>query len=380
MADSAASSLSKPSVLLGFKDLAIDNSSAVSWNTSKIGNLPDTAPSITMIYPSCGICNSSLVHIIQIYCPLESSPFHRVINVFACGKKQCWGKSNSWKVLRSQYSEVQGKEILNSKSKQETNVTTKDWCEGSDDWGIHETEDLTGHIPSHLLGLNGIESSPLCVDMDCTVQFQGLALDEATDVSGALEMPIPTGEGLIMTSSVSLLQSYYISVADEEDYTDCIDTDHAQKLLKEYQQREGTDLGGIISESCAGKVENEKYEKSEFRKRDQVFYKFMKRISACHEQILRYSWNGQPLFITSPPFNGNKLVPACNNCGSGRIFEFQLMPALVSILKGADTDVSVEFGTVIVYTCQKSCWTYDQRSPLEEFVFVQEDPDQQLFD
>lgn len=31
----------------------------------------------------------------------------------------------------------------------------------------------------------------------------------------------------------------------------------------------------------------EKYEKSEAEKRDQVFHKFMKRISACQEQILR---------------------------------------------------------------------------------------------
>lgn len=54
---------------------------------------------------------------------------------------------------------------------------------------------------------------------------------------------------------------------------------------------------------------------------------------------LRYSWGGQPLFVTCPPDNFTKCIPACSNCGSNRIFEFQLMPALVSMLQsdsGAD--------------------------------------------
>lgn len=42
-------------------------------------------------------------------------------------------------------------------------------------------------------------------------------------------------------------------------------------------------------------------------------------------------------------------------------------------------DTSIEFGTAVVYTCEKSCWIAGCSSPLEEFIFVQEDPDQQLF-
>uniref|UniRef100_A0A8C9NEG2 Programmed cell death protein 2 C-terminal domain-containing protein n=1 Tax=Serinus canaria TaxID=9135 RepID=A0A8C9NEG2_SERCA len=43
------------------------------------------------------------------------------------------------------------------------------------------------------------------------------------------------------------------------------------------------------------------------------------------------------------------------------------------------SDLSVEFGTVIVYTCERSCWPTNHQTPLEEFIFVQEDPDQRLF-
>ncbi|KAF2988309.1 hypothetical protein EK904_008462, partial [Melospiza melodia maxima] len=128
----------------------------------------------------------------------------------------------------------------------------------------------------------------------------------------------------------------------------------------------------------AGEDGNEKYEKSEVKNWDHTFHKFMKRISLCPEQILRYSWGGQPLFITCPPANLEQGIPACSACGSSRVFEFQLMPTLVSMLQ-SDSDLSVEFGTVIVYTCERSCWPTDHQTPLEEFIFVQEDPDQRLF-
>uniref|UniRef100_A0A8C0ECA4 Programmed cell death protein 2 C-terminal domain-containing protein n=2 Tax=Strigidae TaxID=30459 RepID=A0A8C0ECA4_BUBBB len=54
------------------------------------------------------------------------------------------------------------------------------------------------------------------------------------------------------------------------------------------------------------------------------------------------------------------------------------MPALVSMLQ-SDSDLSVEFGTVLVYTCERSCWPTNHQTPLEEFLIVQEDPDQRLF-
>ncbi|XP_074864890.1 programmed cell death protein 2-like [Carettochelys insculpta] len=372
-------------VLLGLRDAAIDepgrsSRQGPSWATSKLGGCPDCVPSLTMSYPSCGICGAFLMHIVQIYCPLEGSLFHRVINVFACAMKDCWGKSESWKVLRSQYLELQGKETQDIKLKQnqENNFAMKDWCDGADDWGIGDETAYPVQTTSHLLGLNKVRSSSLSTDTEYSSQFQGLSLSDTTDVSDSLHRLAPCGDGIVMPASCPRFQSYYISVVDEEDYTSCLDTAHAHKLLKEYQQREGIDLEQLMSESFLGEAD-EKYEKSEVKNIDCVFHKFMKRISACHDQILRYSWSGQPLFITCPSYNINNMVPVCTTCGSNRVFEFQLMPALVSMLKSTDADLSVEFGTVLIYTCERSCWLVNHQNPLEEFLFIQEDPDQQLF-
>ncbi|KGL90350.1 Programmed cell death protein 2-like, partial [Charadrius vociferus] len=267
-----------------------------------------------------------------------------------------------------------------SSQKQESNFAAKDWCDEADDWGVCDGAESPACASLQLLGLKEAVSSSFSREVDCASQLQQLHLSEATDGSGSLNTHPPVNEGMGMATSGSapVFQPFYISVVDEEDYTGFLDTDHADKLLREYQQREGVDLKQLMSESFAGEGNNEKYEKSEVKGRDHTFHKFMKRISVCPEQILRYSWGGQPLFITCPPANIDKGIPACGNCGSSRIFEFQLMPALVSMLQ-SDSDLSVEFGTAVVYTCERSCWPTNHQTPLEEFVFVQEDPDQRLF-
>ncbi|XP_010076580.1 PREDICTED: programmed cell death protein 2-like [Pterocles gutturalis] len=265
-------------------------------------------------------------------------------------------------------------------AKQESNFAAKDWCDEADDWGVCDEAESSASASFQLLGLNEVESSSSSREVECASQFQQLRLSEAVNTLGSLNTHPPVSEGTVtaIAGSAPVFQPFYISVVDEEDYVGFLDTDHADKLLKEYQQREGVDLEQLMTESFAGEGDIEKYEKSEVKGRDYTFHKFMKRISVCPEQIIRYSWGGQPLFITCPPASIDKGIPACSNCGSKRIYEFQLMPALVSMLQ-SDSDLSVEFGTVIVYTCERSCWPTNHQTPLEEFVVVQEDPDQRLF-
>ncbi|KAM6381087.1 programmed cell death protein 2-like [Pluvialis apricaria] len=376
-----------PPVLLGLRDAAMaglcrGGGQAPAWATSKLGGSADWAPSVRAGAPRCGACGRALAQLVQVYCPLEGSPFHRTANVFACGGESCRGAPRSWKVLRSQCLQAPGKEAREDgvRQKQESNFAAKDWCDEADDWGVCDGAESPACASLQLLGLNEAVSSSFSGEVECASQLQQLRLSEATNESGSLNThpPVSEGMGMATSSSAPVFQPFYISVVDEEDYTGFTDTDHADKLLREYQQREGVDLEQLMSESFAGEGNNEKYEKSEVKSRDHTFHKFMKRISVCPEQILRYSWGGQPLFITCPPANIDKGIPACSNCGSNRIFEFQLMPALVSMLQ-SDSDLSVEFGTAVVYTCERSCWPTNHQTPLEEFVFVQEDPDQRLF-
>lgn len=253
--------------------------------------------------------------------------------------------------------------------KQENGLAAADWCEGADDWGSDSEE-----VPLPQLTLDFGNESNSAKDIDWTAQLQDLRLQDT--VLGAV-LPVPPEEGMALPSVVPQFLPYYICVVDEGDYRDVVSLDHAHSLLREYQQREGIDTEQMLSQSFPSDG-NEKYEKTIIKSGDKIFYKFMKRIATCQEQILRYSWSGEPLFLTCPTSEVTEL-PACSHCGAQRIFEFQLMPALVSILRSANLGLSVEFGTVLIYTCEKSCWPQNQQTPMEECCIVQEDPDELLF-
>ncbi|XP_047566577.1 programmed cell death protein 2-like isoform X3 [Lutra lutra] len=299
-------------VLLGLRDTAVHGrpTGPDAWTASKLGGLPDALPAVAAPRPVCERCRQPLALVVQVYCPLEGSPFHRLLHVFACPLPRC--------------------------------------------------------------GSGGARSS--AEDTDCTAQLEDLHLHDT--VMGAAP-PVSPGEETALPSVAPQFLPYYICVVDEEDYGDFVSLDHAHSLLREYQWKEGVDMEQLLSQSLPSDGD-EKYEKTIIKSGDKIFYKFMKRIAACQEQILRYSWSGEPLFLTSTTSEVTEF-PACSHCGDRRTFEFQLMPALVSMLRSTNLGLSVEFGTVLIYTCEKSCWPQNHQTPMEELCIVQEDPDESLF-
>ncbi|XP_051017854.1 programmed cell death protein 2-like [Acomys russatus] len=366
-------SVRKP-VLLGLRDAAVKGSprGPAAWTASKLGGVPDSLPAVPAPGPRCGRCAQPLALVVQVYCPLQGSPFHRLLHVFACARPGCGsgggGESRSWKVFRSQCLQVPERETWDAQ-KQGNGLEAEHWCEGSHDWGS-DSEEPPLPPPTSASG----SSSHGVRAVDCTEQLRALHLQ---DPALAVAHPSASGQGLAVPAEVPQFQPYYICVADEEDYGSSVDLDHAHSLLQEYQQREGVAMEHLLSPGFPSDGD-EKYEKTQLKGGDQTFYKFMKRIAACQEQILRYSWSGEPLFLTCCTSEVAK-VPACSDCGGQRTFEFQLMPALVSMLSSANQGLTVEFGTILVYTCERSCWPPNQQTPMEEFCIIQEDPDEFLF-
>ncbi|XP_056596090.1 programmed cell death protein 2-like [Triplophysa dalaica] len=353
-------------VLIGICDGAIDKNT--SYCTNKIGDILDLLPVITLQYPTCTLCQKTLSHVVQVYCPLAASPYHRTINVFACTNPQCYGKSESWIVLRSQCLDddikaLSGREENSSAPSKESSMSRTDWCDEADDWGVEDEENThTCSDPVQTL----IDS--ISVGMDVSSKLQGLCIDGGVDHQNALpHTDVPT------------FKSFYLSVMEETDLYGFRDTGHENELLRQYEEREGVTVGE--TGSCESGEAPEEYETAKAKHGDEVFTHFMKKISLCPEQVLRYNWSGTPLFITDPPTNIKEMVPCCGHCGGLRIFEFQLMPALVSLLCSRDksSESALEFGTVLVYTCKNSCWKSGSKVPVEEFLFVQPDPDQKLF-
>ncbi|XP_020035958.1 programmed cell death protein 2-like isoform X1 [Castor canadensis] len=360
-------------VLLGLRDAAVRGSPTGpgAWPASKLGGVADALPAVAAPGPACERCGQPLALVVQVNCPLEGSPFHRLLHVFACARPRCGdgdGGTRSWKVLRSQCLPVPEKEARDAQ-KQGNGLAAENWCEGADDWGVDSEEASPPQV-----ALDCGNDSASAKDADCAAQLQDLRLQDTVSDAAC---PAPPGEGMAFPAAVPGFQPYYICAVEEDDYRDTASLDHAHCLLRDYEQREGVHMDHLFSQSFSGDGD-EKYEKPKIRSGDQMFYKFMKRIAACPEQILRYSWSGEPLFLTCPTRDIAE-VPDCSQCGGQRTFEFQLMPALVSMLSGAHLGLSVEFGTILVYTCEKSCWPQNHQTPMEEFCIIQEDPDELLF-
>ncbi|XP_038562485.1 programmed cell death protein 2-like isoform X1 [Micropterus salmoides] len=329
-----------------------------SYLTNKVGGQPDCVPGVSRQHPRCGRCAAPLVHVVQVYCPLEASPYHRTLHLFACPGAECSGRSDCWRVLRSQGLEAaaaaQGPNPARGPP-----LSATDWCDTADDWGMEEGGGGGG--AKEVQEEAAAPEAEAAGEADVSSQLRDLSLGDSQQ-------------------GVPVLRPFFIGVAEESDLGgEEVDLQHAEELLREYERREGVAVVELEGGEDGGG--QEKYEKTKARHGDAVFSRFMKEISLCPQQILRYCRGGKPLFISEPPSNMAQVVPACGSCGGSRTFELQLMPALVSLLRRKDggAESELEFGTVLVYTCKTSCWTAGSGSAVDEFCFVQTDPDQQLF-
>ena len=127
--------------LVGVCDAELDpDRHRSSYLTNKVGGQPDWLPGISPPCPGCARCGAPLSHVVQVYCPLEASPYHRSLHLFACPGAACSGGAQGWRVLRSQSLETQVQQRAPSRPApaQEAPLSATDWCDTADDWGLEE--------------------------------------------------------------------------------------------------------------------------------------------------------------------------------------------------------------------------------------------------
>lgn len=118
-----------------------------SYLTNKVGGRPDWLPLTSPPSPRCGRCGAPLAHVVQVYCPLEASPYHRNLHLFACPGADCGGRPESWRALRSQRLEAEAAAAAPPSGpapRQDAPPPATDWCDSADDWGMEEGDDGWG--------------------------------------------------------------------------------------------------------------------------------------------------------------------------------------------------------------------------------------------
>ncbi|XP_050435659.1 programmed cell death protein 2-like [Adelges cooleyi] len=342
-------------ILLGFVDEPItDNNSDDSYTINKIGGLPDSSNQVTL--PECSLCGFQTPLLAQIYAPLTNSKYHRTLYIHACVNPACWNKSESWHCLRRQWV------ALDSDVETKQTSTFIEWCDDADDWGDTPIVEENGNV-------NGVSQAAV---ESCATASAELETPDGDNnvVVESIETPVVDVLQLLDTrkeipvafhNDVMQFEPFYISVAFEES------TD-TKKALTENTSNSIKNSHMLVEDN------NEGYEKSVPIHGDKLFESFSSAIRKTPGQVLRYCRDGgKPLFLYE-----QEEPLKCRNCQGKLKFELQILPSLITYLKlmiGKDQHGSghLEFGTALVYTCEKSCWTETTDTFKYETILVQEE-------
>lgn len=167
-------------VFLGFDDEVISEKykSQVNFMTNKLGGNPNW-PLDGITSPLCKLCGLPPPIIVQIYAPLENSPYHRTLYLFGCLNPNCWNQNESWVCFRSQVLDTNAKDQTTNTSTVSVALGASDWCADADDWD----EDLeNGNLvaPSDINEISDGECEHSC--NTCTNSGSLDSADDADDV------------------------------------------------------------------------------------------------------------------------------------------------------------------------------------------------------
>jgi hypothetical protein len=116
---------------------------------------------------------------------------------------------------------------------------------------------------------------------------------------------------------------------DDEDDDDDDDSAALTSKPKASKQSRGNRPSKPTKETpTRGDKGEKRLARSDVRSRVEKY--FQRRVSREPSQVLRYAYGGEPLWCTYPPPDISK-IPCCEGCGAERVFEMQLMPALLSL-------------------------------------------------
>ncbi|WVF68710.1 hypothetical protein IAT40_003482 [Kwoniella sp. CBS 6097] len=416
-AGSSSSSLAYTNVLLALPDGPIPSSASdgKSHCTSLIGGYPTFPPlPASAKLPKdvrCGVCHEPIPLLAQVYCPPEGGENDRTVYVWACARVKCQKRDGSIRAFRASIrNEEYVRDVEEKRAAAEKEAAEERERARKNPFTLSSDAQPNG---SALFGsaqplFGGASSSPNPFGAPATTSAPSTTeapdiskLSIASSSSTTLEPPLPAYQPAQYLSTIE----EYLIPPDEMD----IESDD-----------EDDEEGG---------ADDDNLEKMLNKGADEVFDGFVRRLEGADggsKQVLRYELGGMPLPYSSATPLCRKLfpgaekplgkdeeldlnslydsssIPPCAQCGSKRTFELQLVPTLISVLQpsslsttgevpkiakgtsteaerkkelarlaaaakeSADENGEMEWGTVMVFGCEKDCVGFS-----EEWVGVE---------
>ncbi|XP_044491756.1 programmed cell death protein 2-like [Mangifera indica] len=315
----------------------------------------------------CDICGEPLHFMLQVYAPFmeKDSTFHRTLFVFMCPSMSCllrdqheqWKRppekpSRSVKVFRCQlpctnpfYSREPPKYDGTDKPTA-PGVALCNWCgtwKGdkvcSSCRRVHYCSQM--HQVMHWRSGHKIECQQLNLASHPNSANGGTTSAERQKVA-----------------SSSLWPEYEIVNEDESEYDMEMSEDNGH-------------AGSLISKTAMDDTMKSLMNGFEGDGDRKSWASFQERIAKAPEQVLRYcrGVGAKALWPMSSGRPTKNDIPNCSYCGGPRCFEFQILPQLLYYFNVKNDVDSLDWSTIVVYTCEGSCET--SINYVEEFVWVQ---------
>jgi len=299
---------------------------------SKVGGKPAWLDLANLPKPSklqCAKCGCQLKFLLQIYSPDDktAAAFHRTVFVFICVQNQCWNnRSGSVLVLRSQLT-------------RQNRFYPAEPPEDRPDWRPDIVPQAFGPI-CPVSGQRGDKRCGRCRAVSYSGQIQ-----QKLDWKKGHKAECKEGGKYGGPHALDVLLPEGLVEIEEEPDQDV--------------PQESTDYSHLIDPSLTTEdtrdVPEEEWDQVEAGQQlDKASEKFNKRIRRAPRQIVRYQRRGEPLLCSySTPLPAPS---SCSSCGSTRSLEFQIMPQLLSVMGlGSEVEGGVDWGSIYVYTCDRSC-------------------------
>ncbi|KZV60274.1 hypothetical protein PENSPDRAFT_659653 [Peniophora sp. CONT] len=427
------------STLLGVPDGPLDDSVSselLDAAVSRIGGKPAfLSPDIPFSSSSCKNCNQPMELLVQMWCPFEDSAYDRALYVWACAKGACQrreGALRAWRGLRLN-EEYAAKLAKKKRARTPAPAPPSEMKSKINPFAIGAAAAATGPfgggLGAQLFG--GAPEEPATAPATEEPTAEEPTAPETEDDDGAAsdaESSSSASSLVVALASTTLEDSPW---AEAPSYAPQYLSTVSEYIVppKEKKAVKATEDALADEQDAKGTWTAEKYENS--LDTDRVFDRFNERVAAEAEQCVRYELGGTPLpFATDDVFKrlfpalGQKAgativtgavfaagvdesrrsydptsIPTCPLCGERRVFECQLMPNLINVvrdktaggeqekgvteeerrrtveklIKGGAEDVrGMEWGTAMVFSCENDCCK-EKNGWTEEVVLVQWD-------
>ncbi|XP_024365835.1 uncharacterized protein [Physcomitrium patens] len=358
---------------------------------SKVGGCPAWLDPInipTGEQSTCGICDSPLEFLLQVYAPIDDidDAFHRSLFVFVCPNASCLEQDRHHQSKKPEENPRRCVKVFRSQLLRKNSYYSYTPPSGEDDLPISEGAALCtwcGIWKGHK-ACAACKQTKYCSRSHQVEHWRGshavyCRQVQAARKEGKMDVNIPVCSPGPVSDKLWPEMELVVDEEDNYEVDELSDPNanvpasdktksKAQLLLEDYERRR--EAG---EEFTAADLEDV-HEASQDM---QLWAAFLAKIGKAPDQVLRYcrSPAAKPLWLSLNGQPENSGIPSCSHCGSRRIFEFQVLPQLLNFLDFKDEANSLDWGTIAVYTCERSCGEGVGKGYAEEFAWVQPPPE-----